>query len=1167
MATPIQSPKRTQPIVANAPPLILPVPPVHPSMEKTTLPIVNNQIITTPNSPKPYSVDNPTAGLICCPPTSSDYIYSPNPGVIEFVYGEYTVNENAPGSASIYVRRINGSDGISYVNYTSSNGTAINPTNYTGSSGTLMWADGEEGTQKFNIKINNISGWNPNLGFTASLNNVINSLLGLDEAHITILNIDPYNPGVISFVPEDPIQSPILETGGQITFTASRFYGSDGVTSAVWQTRDDEGTAVDGVNFVGNYGTLLWAHCDMSDKYMTVNILHDFVYTPTLYFITRITDVVNSTVAVDATTTEILNVDQFLPGTMSFVSPTYSVTEPSEASSHTSSVTFYISRSGGHDGTISCSCATSNGSALAGIDYKETSSKYRWIENDVTLKPFTVEIYRNPNVNYNIGFTASLSNPYSGSIGTVSKSIATIINDGNPGTIRFQNSYYEILEPDGAPNLTGSLYFTVQRVGGSDGIASASMVTSNGSATSPVDYKATSSNFVWTHGDLAWRTYSIEVYRNTLKNTDIGFTCSLNNFFNATAGTITQSIGAILNTLNPSTIYIVDPSYSVDEPSIAPYTSSLSFIVKRTGGSGISSASIATSNGSATSPVDYKATSSKFVWAGGDLVDKSFDVEVYKNPLKQINIGFTASLSDPYNATLANYSKSIGNIIDVTNAGVIEFVDASYTVYENGGSMTFHITRSGGSDGAVTASFTTIDGTAISGSANPYDYIGKSFPLMWENGEGTSKYVAILINGEDNIIDGDKYFSGSLFNPIGGAVLGLSQSTVTIIDSTVYVQFLDDRFVAAENGNPEVILALEKVGNTPNTVSVVLHFIGGSTDFQYPPASGFTSGPGDMYFVYEPMSPHAVNMYKTITWEPTSPRVQFVPSYFNGYIDDTLRINSTCSIESPVNCVAGARNKAVTRVAQVNGSSDVFYNIARFEKSASYEITEFVNNTASLNATVLNHYGIEVNTTASYTTVDNTAIAGVDYKAASGEVKFEGVPQPGPLLNSFASLPIDVEVYSSIRGKSFFLQLSNPQPAASVSLVYPTKCEMYGRIYGSYVTFLTSSMTLPATDGFTEEPYIIEVDRKVADANPLTVIANMTGIYNTENFFFPDGNTTHVLTWGSGETGLKILTFGGAVVQSMLENGYFTMSLAKQYPTDDVEFSPTSSIRVTYAIP
>jgi hypothetical protein len=609
-----------------------------------------------------------------------------------------------------------------------------------------------------------------------------------------------------------------------------------------------------------------------------------------------------------------------------------------------------------------------------------------------------------------------------------------------------------------------------------------------------------------------------------------------------------------------------DPSYSVLEPSVAPYTSSISFNVKRTGGSGICSASIATSNGSATSTADYKSTSSKFIWTNGDLTDKSFDIEVYRNPLKIIDIGFTASLNNPFNATLADYSKSIGNIINVGDPGIIEFVDASYITYENAGYMIFEITRSGGTSGIVSSSFTTIDGTAISGSPGIGDYRGQAKTLVWNDGDDSKRYISIIIDGEDGVIEADKVFSGSLYNPYG-TTLGLSQSTVTIVDTSVYVQFVDDIFVSELNGGVEVMMALEKVGDTENTVSVTLHFIGGSSDFQNPPARGLTSGPGDMYFTYNYMNPISADLYKTITWNPTSPRVQLVNSYFNGYVEDYTRINSTCSIESPVNCVAGTRNKAMTQIGQVNGAGDVFYNIVRFEKSASYEITEFVNDTASLSAFVLNQYGVEVHTTASYTTIDGTAIAGIDYKAVTSESRFVGHLQPGPLLGTFDYLPITVEVYPSIRGKSFYVQLSNPTPVESASIVYPSKCEFYGRVYGSYVTFVTSSMTLPATDGFTTEPYIIEVDRKVADANPLTVFANMTGIYNTDNFFFPDGNTTHVLTWGSGETGIKILTFGGAILQSMAENGYFTMSLAKQYPTDDVEFSPTSSIRVTYAIP
>ncbi|MGH3850706.1 MAG: Calx-beta domain-containing protein, partial [Pseudonocardiaceae bacterium] len=61
-------------------------------------------------------------------------------------------------------------------------------------------------------------------------------------------------------------------------------------------------------------------------------------------------------------------------------------------------------------------------------------------------------------------------------------------------------------------------------------------------------------------------------------------------------------------------------------------------------------------------------------------------------------------------------------------AGDIQFTDATYTVGEGGGTASITVTRVGGSNGSITATFSTSNGTAVA----PDDYAAvNSFPITY----------------------------------------------------------------------------------------------------------------------------------------------------------------------------------------------------------------------------------------------------------------------------------------------------------------------------------------------------------------------------------------------------------------------------------------------------
>ncbi|MFZ5648822.1 MAG: BslA/BslB family hydrophobin, partial [Bacillota bacterium] len=108
-------------------------------------------------------------------------------------------------------------------------------------------------------------------------------------------------------------------------------------------------------------------------------------------------------------------------------------------------------------------------------------------------------------------------------------------------------------------------------------------------------------------------------------------------------------------------------------------------------------------------------------------------------------------------------------------AGTIAVNPATYTVAEDGGSISITVTRTGGSAGAVSVGYTTVDGTAV----QPGDYTQTSGALSWADGDTVSKVISVPVI-DDAGVESPETFTVVISSPTGGATLGSSTATVTI---------------------------------------------------------------------------------------------------------------------------------------------------------------------------------------------------------------------------------------------------------------------------------------------------------------------------------------------------------------------------------------------------
>lgn len=108
--------------------------------------------------------------------------------------------------------------------------------------------------------------------------------------------------------------------------------------------------------------------------------------------------------------------------------------------------------------------------------------------------------------------------------------------------------------------------------------------------------------------------------------------------------------------------------------------------------------------------------------------------------------------------------------------GVLQFSAPTYTVNENGMSVSIAVTRTGGASGAVTVNYSTANGSA----AQPSDYAAASGTLNWADGDTAPKTFTVTIVN-DAIVEGMESVLLALSNITGGASYGANATATLFI--------------------------------------------------------------------------------------------------------------------------------------------------------------------------------------------------------------------------------------------------------------------------------------------------------------------------------------------------------------------------------------------------
>ncbi|MDA9778114.1 Ig-like domain-containing protein [Rubripirellula sp.] len=787
-----------------------------------------------------------------------------------------------------------------------------------------------------------------------------------------VVNATVNAPGVLAF---DPSTISVDEDAGVASLTVTRTDGSVGAVSVNYATV--AGSAEAATDFNVAAGTLNFADGEVT-KTLNIPIINDTEIEASETFTVVLSNPTGgATLGTASTATITINDDEVaVPGEFNLDVSTIDVNEDA------GTLTLTVDRTGGSDGQVAVTYTTANGTATAGDDYTETSGSLIYQDGEVT-KTIVIPILDDSDFEGNETFTVTLSNPLGGAtIGTGQTTVTIIDNDILlPGVLSLSSATASVNED------AGTLLLTVQRTGGSDGEVTVDYTTNPGTAIAGTDYTTTADTLTFGDGETS-KNIVVPILDDTEIDPNETFTVVLSNVQGgASLGTTVTTTVTIVDDEQPGVLAFSQSSESVNEDD-----GTVTLTVLRSGGSdGIVTVNYATANGSADGGQDYTAQSGTLTFADGET-SQQIIIDITDDILIESNETFSVALTAPGGgANLGTPATVTVTIVEDDVPGTLAFSTGTASVSEDGGTVVLTVNRTSGNDGVVSIDYATLDGTAIAGA----DYTASSGTLTFGNGV-TTQTITIDIT-DNSVINNDKVFSVQLSNETGGASLGSpSVVSVTILEDDIEL-FFDPSSVSVNENAGTASLSVKRIGDVDAEVTVDFSTADGTALA----GSDYTSASGSLTFA-------AGVSTQSVTVSLVNDNQEEAGESFN------------VNLANP----SGAAELGAASSATVNITNDDVAGTLSIQSAAT--VTE-KDGTVTLTVTRAN--GSDGNISVDFTTIDGTALAGLDYTAASGTLNFE---------HNELSKTIDVVILDDILGsevdETFSVVLSNATEGADLNV-------------------------------------------------------------------------------------------------------------------------------------
>ncbi len=381
--------------------------------------------------------------------------------------------------------------------------------------------------------------------------------LGESIAPFTIID-DHHNSGTFGFASAN-----FIGNGQSATISVARTNGSYGIVYLSYTTTTNGSTAILNSDYLASSGTMTFQPSDTNHTFNVV-ILNTNSISATEKLVNLnlfgLNPPVNGLAALGTTNAVLRIINPNFQGFVNLTTNSY----PANLSAGTATIT--VTRNVGSKGTLTVQCASTNGTAINGVDYIGFTNTLTWNNGDVTPRTITIPLLNSGVIGAGKQFGIALYNPTLNAVSTPSLFAANgttnatvfINNDNSYGSFQFSSPSYIVNENGGYSTIT------VIRTGGTNGSATVHFATADATAFAATNYVGTNGTLSFAPGQLA-ATINIPILNDGVVNPPA-------NAFFFTVALSAPSAGATLGALTAANNYIVD-ALSYNRPPGSPDTS------------------------------------------------------------------------------------------------------------------------------------------------------------------------------------------------------------------------------------------------------------------------------------------------------------------------------------------------------------------------------------------------------------------------------------------------------------------------------------------------------------------------------------------------------------------------------------------------------------------
>ena len=492
--------------------------------------------------------------------------------------------------------------------------------------------------------------------------------------------------------------------------------------------------------------------------------------------------------------------------------------------------------------------------------------------------------------------------------------------------------------------------------------------TVDGTAVARSDYTTTSGTLSFEQGEERKTILVPTVQDATAEETEV-FTMQLSSPSGATVANGTGT-GTITDDDEPPMLTI-DDAPPVDEGDAA------AFVVRLSAASGLAvTVAYRTVDGTAEAGLDYKSASGELRFEPGETT-QTVSVETLEDELSEDAERFTVELSAASGATVSD-GIGEGTISDDDDAPELSIDDAP--AVSEGETAEFTVRLSEASGAAVSVSYRTVDGTAVAGS----DYKSASGELRFEPGEAARTVTVETL--ADELAEDTEQFTVELSAPLGATVAdGVGEGTISDDDDAPELS-IDDVPAVSEGETAEFTVRLSATSGRAVTVSY--RTVDGTAEA----GLDYKSASGELRF--EPGETTQTVSVETLEDELS---------------EDAERFTVELSAASGATVSDGIGEGTIS-------DDDDAPELSIDDAPAVSE-----GETAEFTVRLSEASGAAVS--VSYRTVDGTAVAGLDYAATEGTLRYE----PGETTQAISAETLADGLAEDV--ERFTVELSAPSGA------------------------------------------------------------------------------------------------------------------------------------------